>query len=54
MTEKDYLEKIDLVKKDITKLQSEAGNDRKVSALLDFIDYLKYEMEEAKKRANQS
>ena len=41
LSSKDFQEKIDQVNKDLIKIQSEAGNDRKVDALNLYIDYLK-------------
>ena len=44
----DLENKISMVNDDLNKLRSEPGNDRKVSMLIDYIDYLKDELKEAK------
>jgi hypothetical protein len=49
LSSKDFQEKIDQVNKDLIKIQSEAGNDRKVDALNLYIDYLKDELKEAER-----
>ena len=48
LTIKEVEDKIAMVNADIDKLRSDPGNDRKVSALLDYVDYLKDELKEAK------
>jgi len=56
LTSKDYREKIEAVNKDIEKLRSDAGSERKISVLIDYIDYLKDELKEAERaeRSNKS
>ena len=46
LTVKELQEKIDMVTKDISKLQGE-GSNRKVESLSLYIDYLKDELKEA-------
>jgi hypothetical protein len=46
LTSKELREKIDIVTKDISKLQGE-GSEKKVEALSLYIDYLKDELKEA-------
>jgi hypothetical protein len=48
LTVSDLENKIAMVNDDLVKLRSEPGNDRKVSMLIDYIDYLKDELKEAK------
>jgi len=47
LTVQEIKEKIDMVNKDIENLRSDVGNDRKISILVDYIDYLKDELKEA-------
>jgi hypothetical protein len=47
LTAQEYRDKIEMVKKDIEKLESIGGGDRKMSILNDYIEYLKDELKEA-------
>jgi hypothetical protein len=47
LTAQEYRDKIEMVKKDIEKLESIGGGDRKMSILSDYIQYLKDELKEA-------
>jgi hypothetical protein len=49
LTSKELSEKITVVNKDIDTLRAEAGNDRKISMLIDYVDYLKDELKEAER-----
>jgi len=49
LTAKELKDKIEQVNKDLLKIQSEPGNDRKVEALNLYVDYLKDELKEAER-----
>lgn len=44
LTVEQLKEKIAVVEADMSKLQTEQGNDRKISAISDYISYLKDEL----------
>ena len=49
LTAKEIKEKIDMVNTDIDNMRSAMGNERKISMLIDYIDYLKDELKEAER-----
>jgi hypothetical protein len=49
LTAKELKEKIDMVNTDIDSMRAEIGNERKITMLLDYIDYLKDELKEAER-----
>jgi len=49
LTAKEIKEKIDMVNADIDNMRSAMGNERKISMLIDYIDYLKDELKEAER-----
>jgi hypothetical protein len=49
LTAKEIKEKIDMVNTDIDNMRSEVGNERKITMLLDYVDYLKDELKEAER-----
>ena len=53
LTIQELNEKIEIINTDIEKLRSDAGNERKITFLLDYIDYLKDEIKEVE-RANRA
>lgn len=44
MTKEDYEEKISLINKDLDRLRKEAGNERQISALVEYRAYLQDEL----------
>jgi hypothetical protein len=44
LTSQELKDKISMVEQDIANLRKDAGNDRKISILIDYIDYLKDEL----------
>jgi hypothetical protein len=53
LTIQELNQKIEGIKLDIEKFRGEAGSDRRIMFLADYIDYLKDEIKEAE-RANRS
>jgi len=49
LTAKELEDKIAMVESDINTMRAQPGNDRKISSLLDYIDYLKDELKESKR-----
>jgi hypothetical protein len=49
LTAKEIKEKIDIINADIDNMRSAMGNERKISMLIDYIDYLKDELKEAER-----
>ena len=47
LTAQEYRDKIEMVKKDLAKVESLGGGDRKMSILTDYIAYLEDELKEA-------
>lgn len=44
LTVEELREKIEYIKKDITRLQVENGSDKKISMMYDYIDFVKEEI----------
>jgi hypothetical protein len=46
MTRDEFVEKISMIDKDLERLRREVGNERQLSALVEYRDYLQYELDQ--------